>query len=116
MTDPVAKEPLHLLDHVIPIEFPCYSKKRIVGLITRFPERLQILMVQFIDAVGSAKYWTAKGCTSVEVGSHQFKDPAHWFIIAMSNLLQYNTTHLLQLFIRKGKCQQKLIDEVKGSI
>src|SRR3989442_4484911 len=102
MSIPVTKERLHLFDHAIPLELPGNRKKHIVRLITCLPETLQILPLQCIDTLEAAQHWTPKCRTSVEVSSYQFKDTAHWLIIAAANLLQHDAAPLLQFVLTEG--------------
>src|SRR6266487_4985498 len=101
---------------MIPIELSSYGKKRIIGLITRLPERLQIMSLQLIDSLGSTQYRTTKSSSSIEVGSYKFKDTTHWFVIATANLLQHNITHLLHFFPGKGRREQEFIHKLQGCI
>src|SRR5260370_3380417 len=57
-----------------------------------------------------------KSGSFIEVGSYQFKDTTHWFVIATANLLQQNVTHLLQFFFGKGRCEQEFINKLQGCI
>src|SRR6266849_90461 len=101
---------------MIPIELSGNGKKRIVRLITCLPECLQIMSLQLIDTLGSTQYRTTKSSPSIEVGSYQFKDSTHWFVIATANFLQQNVTHLLQFFSGKCRREQEFINKLQGCI
>src|SRR2546430_1735814 len=107
---------MHLLNHVAPVEFSRNREQHVVGLVTRLPEVFEIRLLQTEDTLVGSEYEAAQGSTLIKASAYKFENTTHRFVIATTNFLTHQITHLLELITRKSRGKQQFAEKLEGRI